>query len=226
MKRGFTLAEVLITLGIIGVVAAITIPVLINQTKDAEYATAYKKAYSIFSNAFANVKHDNGDSVKALCSENTGRTLAGSKCISDAFKSYLKVAKDCETGNSNDCTNFYTNSSNLNGDNTFTTIISSRSATNTTFVLNDGSVVSFDFAGGDNNCNSNPDDTPECFTIIVDTNGNKGPNKLGLDINPINALPDRLVPIAGNCDRSITNDIVNGFGCGALYLNGQNIPPQ
>src|SRR5574344_897243 len=50
-KPAFTLAEVLITLGIIGVVAALTLPVLISNYKDKEYKTAYKKAYSDMSNA-------------------------------------------------------------------------------------------------------------------------------------------------------------------------------
>lgn len=36
-KKGFTLAEVLITLGIIGVVAAITIPTLIANTRSQQY---------------------------------------------------------------------------------------------------------------------------------------------------------------------------------------------
>ena len=44
MKHGFTLAEVLITLGIIGVVAAITLPVLINKIHDKEYDRAKEKA--------------------------------------------------------------------------------------------------------------------------------------------------------------------------------------
>ena len=38
---GFTLAEVLITLGIIGVVAAMTMPTLINSTQGAQYKTAF-----------------------------------------------------------------------------------------------------------------------------------------------------------------------------------------
>lgn len=42
-KNAFTLAEVLITLGIIGVVAAMTIPTLMNKTNDAELKSAYKK---------------------------------------------------------------------------------------------------------------------------------------------------------------------------------------
>ena len=51
MKKfgGFTLAEVLITLGIIGVVAAMTMPTLINQTNGAQYKAAYKKALSAIS---------------------------------------------------------------------------------------------------------------------------------------------------------------------------------
>ena len=48
---GFTLAEVLITLGIIGVVAAMTMPTLINSTQGAQYKTAYKKALSVLSQA-------------------------------------------------------------------------------------------------------------------------------------------------------------------------------
>ena len=47
--NGFTLAEVLITLGIIGVVAAMTMPTLINQTNGAQYKAAYKKALSAIS---------------------------------------------------------------------------------------------------------------------------------------------------------------------------------
>ena len=54
MKRvhsGFTLAEVLITLGIIGVVAAMTMPTLMNATSGVQYKTAYKKALSVISQA-------------------------------------------------------------------------------------------------------------------------------------------------------------------------------
>ena len=47
-RFGFTLAEVLITLGIIGVVAAMTMPTLMNQTQGAQYKTAYKKAIISF----------------------------------------------------------------------------------------------------------------------------------------------------------------------------------
>ena len=45
-KCAFTLAEVLITLGIIGVVAAMTLPTLINMTNKKELEVALKKTYS------------------------------------------------------------------------------------------------------------------------------------------------------------------------------------
>ncbi|MBP7211391.1 type II secretion system protein, partial [bacterium] len=51
-KKAFTLAEVLITLGIIGVVAALTIPTLMQRTQDREAISALKKFYSTLSSAY------------------------------------------------------------------------------------------------------------------------------------------------------------------------------
>ncbi len=60
-RFGFTLAEVLITLGIIGVVAAMTMPTLMNQTNGAQYKAAYKKALSAISQGVTlNVALDGG----------------------------------------------------------------------------------------------------------------------------------------------------------------------
>ena len=50
-KAGFTLAETLITLGIIGVVAAMTIPTLINNTRSQQYRSQFKKTISTLSQA-------------------------------------------------------------------------------------------------------------------------------------------------------------------------------
>ncbi len=52
MKIGFTLAEVLITLGIIGVVAAITIPNMINNSKAAKLRSQFLKAHSSVQQAY------------------------------------------------------------------------------------------------------------------------------------------------------------------------------
>ena len=51
VKFGFTLAEVLITLGIIGVVAAMTIPTLIANTRSQQYRSRFKKTISTLSQA-------------------------------------------------------------------------------------------------------------------------------------------------------------------------------
>ena len=50
-KRGFTLAEVLITLAIIGVVAAISIPSVISNSQQQEFRTGLKKAISVLNSA-------------------------------------------------------------------------------------------------------------------------------------------------------------------------------
>lgn len=57
----FNLAEVLITLGIIGVVAAMTIPTLITKTQKKEAVTRLKGAYSQIAQAIRMSEADNGD---------------------------------------------------------------------------------------------------------------------------------------------------------------------
>lgn len=59
--RGFTLAEVLITLGIIGVVAALTLPALIANHKKTVVETRLKKFYSVMNQAITQSELENGD---------------------------------------------------------------------------------------------------------------------------------------------------------------------
>lgn len=61
MKKAFTLAEVLITLGIIGVVAALTIPTLIANHKKQTVETKLAKFYSVMGQAIKLAEVDNGD---------------------------------------------------------------------------------------------------------------------------------------------------------------------
>ena len=44
----FTMGEVLVTLGIIGIVASMTLPSLIGTWKDKQFKTAYKRLTQIF----------------------------------------------------------------------------------------------------------------------------------------------------------------------------------
>ena len=60
MKKGFTLAEVLITLGIIGVVAAVTLPTLVQNYKKTVYVNQLKKFVSTFEQGLQKMLADEG----------------------------------------------------------------------------------------------------------------------------------------------------------------------
>lgn len=101
MKKGFTLAEVLITLGIIGVVAALTIPTLVSKYQKTQYITQLKKAYSQFNEALKLMSNDMGCPNDLKC---TGLFVNSEslnlsqyeKEIGDSFIKYFKVIKNCE----------------------------------------------------------------------------------------------------------------------------------
>lgn len=87
-KFGFTLAEVLITLGIIGVVAAMTIPTLMNQTGQAEFKAGFKKMVSTLNQAVTmNVALDSTD-FSALT---TSATTTDSASLYAMFKNRMNV---------------------------------------------------------------------------------------------------------------------------------------
>ena len=62
-KTAFTLAEVLITLGIIGVVAAMTLPTVINNYQKKETISKLKKFYAILGNTTSMAMAEYGDTV-------------------------------------------------------------------------------------------------------------------------------------------------------------------
>ena len=93
--KGFTLAEVLITLGIIGVVAAMTMPTLINSTQGAQYKTAYKKALSVLSQAIVmNIALEDYDLSQTVeDGVNTKTHENESQTIYTLFKNRMNVVK-------------------------------------------------------------------------------------------------------------------------------------
>ena len=91
MKKGFTLAEVLITLGIVGVVASMTLPTLNNNVQKQTYEAGAKKAYNILSNAVSMYMLDQG--VDDL-SETPITTATG---LAAFVNTYFRVATDCGT---------------------------------------------------------------------------------------------------------------------------------
>ena len=60
IKRGFTLAEVLITLGVIGIVAAMILPSVLVQNRERENTAKLKKIYSTMTQAYTRVVAEQG----------------------------------------------------------------------------------------------------------------------------------------------------------------------
>lgn len=98
-QKAFTLAEVLITLGIIGVVAAMTMPSLINNYRHKALETQFKKSVSMVSQAILNAKNDIGvDNFASYCIEYNGQyynnSLECTTAFNNAFNSLAKKTPD------------------------------------------------------------------------------------------------------------------------------------
>ncbi len=94
-KRAFTLAEVLITLGIIGVVAALTLPTLIHNHNKKVIETRLKKFYSSINQAILLAEADNGDKkIWADFDRTQNPNCIGGRdseaCVTDFYNKYLK----------------------------------------------------------------------------------------------------------------------------------------
>ena len=96
MKKAFTLAEVLITLGIIGIVAAMTMPVLIGNYQQQVIETKLKRVYSVMNQAIKLSEVDNGDA------KYWPMTLRPIEFYNKYYKNYLKVTGIEELGESED----------------------------------------------------------------------------------------------------------------------------
>ena len=88
-KSAFTLAEVLITLGIIGVVAARTMPVLVTNFQKKRTVTQLKATYSIHAQAFEHAKADYGDMEYWGFENWLGQGSGGDKITKDIVETYF-----------------------------------------------------------------------------------------------------------------------------------------
>lgn len=158
-RNAFTLAEVLITLGIIGVVAAMTMPTLLNSTQGAQYRTAYKKALSVLSQAVVlNVALDDYD----LSQTSSADTASAS--FDKLFNDRMNVVNHLD-GTATDW-KYLPKANNA-------TQTDLGLSTNYTFFFNDGIVLSFP-----KTCQAaTKDSTSTHCKGIIDVNGSKNPNK-------------------------------------------------
>ena len=231
---GFTMAEVLITLGIIGVVAAITLPGLVAAYKDKVYIAQAKKAYSTVMNAINMAKAEEG------LSDYTGiyDTSTTSDVTARKILKFMKVTKYC--GNTAGCwakkTKYQYRTNNGRGSVAVLNYFGSTSWAKA--VLADGSTIGFYLyekkdpgntpgASGviGDNCltqfnnrviDENGNYTGEirittdnrCGQIIFDSNGEKGPNQFGADTFSFIVRSNKIVQYAGKFYDVLSRDIL------------------
>lgn len=172
IKKAFTLAEVLITLGIIGIVAAITIPQLLNQTQEKELKEAAKEAFSKASQAVQLMKTNNGGTLADLTLSNYA--------FGPVFKNNFKVADDCYNSGADNYQNCIPA---VSASTVYKSLFGNPAVTsglfNYQFVTTDGM---FWGVGG-------------TITIAVDVNGyKKGPNVYGRDVFVFEVKNEVLIP--------------------------------
>ena len=173
-KKGFTLAEVLITLGIVGVIAALTTPTLIASTKNQSNAAKLSKTVSTVENALgAMVANEGVDSIDETAA---WAVLDSASEFTDELNNYLP-------GSYNDSDSFYDEGTTIK-------FLSGTAATGNDipdaegrmiYVLKNGAVLFLD-----------PTELPELTetnmnilnagSIYVDVNGTEAPNMWGRDI--------------------------------------------
>lgn len=129
---GFTLAEVLITLGIIGVVAACTMPTLIQNHQKKTTVNKLKNTYNILTNAIEFAKNEYGLDVNEWYFPD----VTDKKVLSDYFAEhylipYLKIAKDCNPYVPNEC-------------------LPSNHSNERIFILSNGAIISVSVSGEEN----------------------------------------------------------------------------
>lgn len=214
--EAFTLAEILLTLVIIGIVAALTIPIVSNQVQKQQYTSRFIKSYSLFDSAIKNIMEQNYGTMSNAV--NDGDDLV------NKLGNVLSLKKKClNLTASGNC--FPVNVSNLSQNNVFATGAYSGG------VLNDGThfyigSLSTDCTGPWFSYNGQ---NIMCTQIDIDTNGLNGPNIYGRDVfklalTRIGIYPHRL-PVGNNnipsysgglwsqCEPSRTDWPYNGHEC-------------
>jgi len=101
---GFTLAEVLITLGIIGVVAAVTIPTLIHNHKKKLIETRLTQTVSIINQLLKRIEADEGEIDNWSYWSTTGNAYNRQRDFAqNTVMKYIPTAKLCNNNGSREC---------------------------------------------------------------------------------------------------------------------------
>jgi type II secretory pathway pseudopilin PulG len=214
----FTLAEVLITLLIIGIVASLVIPAIINDSKEAEYNTGVKKAYADLSNALKMIQINNGGVVNVGTGANFG--------LRNEFCNLMSCVKTDTLENIFNAGNYrFYKGSIINWSSYYAYPAA---------VLNNGYLINFR-----SYVDCNQYDVNACGFIKIDINGYKLPNMLGKDlyffwitkndngyysILPGGTNGDSNAPLPSGCTTG-SNSWATSDGCTAKRLNDPDNMP-
>ena len=226
-KCAFTLAEVLITLGVIGIIAAMTFPSIVGRYREKATVAQLKKSYSLLSQVFNKIVYDTGSEPKdwgmgGMYDANSHIVMA------NKFVPYLKIAQNC-VGKSTEYTKKYCIDNPAYAYHTQYTSMRLMDGTTLIFRAFSSSCIG---KYGNNKYLQNV-----CGVIFVDTNGQKNPNRLGNDmfefyftnygIYPAGTELDTKLTFDKYCDKEKDWDIIidsywNGSGCTAWVLQNEN----
>ena len=205
-RYAFTLAEVLITLGIVGVVASLTIPTVVKHYKAKVLETAFKKSVTNLYQAYDLTRQqlgvDNIYQTYVICTSKENCYDENSLEFRETLEKNLKVTSIYKQG-------FYP-LKNYNGTKLITYNIG-MDYPEATKILADGSSFGM---------NTNSDGVAiATIHIFIDTNGPyKGPNRLGYDIFRYETMNYNTM-----CNPNIVNS-ENFKGC--YYWAHRNVSPQ
>ena len=161
-RFGFTLAEVLVTLGIIGVVSAMTVPSLMQNYQRQSYVTQLHKVYNELSQALVQYQTDKN----AVNLREAG--LGSQDAAVDFVKKYFKTVQDCGH-NPSPC--FADSYKKMNGSS-----LNVKLYEGNTFIIASGQAIGIYFnAEGEGAYKY-------LLCILIDINGIKGPNIQGRDL--------------------------------------------
>lgn len=205
------MSETLITLGIIGIVTAITLPTLINRYRAIVLETQFKSQYSKLAQALRTlVSEENTTLTPAIHKSNFGNMLAKYYKISHDCGRINKGTKGCIQLNTDGIVEEY--KSYTGGPVNFGYMDDGM------LVLLDGTTLFFEQGGQAS--------TMGYYTIGIDINGyKKRPNRFGHDFFYFKVEDDgQLTPTKkikgwspyGGCDKNNFSSQTNGLGC-ALY---------
>jgi len=199
-NNAFTLAEVLITLGIIGIVAALTIPTLVGSYQKSQTVSQLKKVYTSLAQAVKQSEQDNGNNQDW----NWG-TLGDNASIRTSFDTlwspYLKVMKYC--GSAADCGYSVGILSGALKDG-MTNVGVWDPTTRTSIMTPDGTFMLFHVSSKN---------------VYVDLNAGKGPNLYGKDVFIFGLDPDKgLVSKGYSTAGTDCNSTGNGIYCATKIM--------